>query len=650
LGVAGELQGLGLARRLERVLTALPHAVFDKVEKKVFRVAFLTVLLIAAIQQFVGWAHVTVVVREAVATVQDRLLPWIGADSEDRLGGVAGRRVATLLLGDEIFADRDGFDHRVPPPPDRLTRLLDTALKRLGQRQDRKPHLMVLDFDLAPRVGDSDSERKVLDDWLADHAASLVLVEPAWTVLHPANLERQLAWARRMCSYEENADEKKGRGAVFAQTGVPSRFGFVIDTMSLDGARGSTWDVGRAVADQIGSHAQHRNPICDLLRGQRAADTPGAAPLLMALKLQLAGDLHRTGALTVKPQPADPHFGHGALELRTDAIRSSRACSPRTLDEVASLPCLADAEVVVVGGAWRHGFSDKHDTFVGEVDGATVHAAWIRSWLHPLVHLNKLLDILLDVIIIESLLHPILEFAFAGMRREADWLSARMNGDVVFQGLGRSVAIAVMLAAVALIAAALTSFALILFDGLLRWAFDRALSLDKTIPALLIWSAVTLGGLVRERESAHGSAAEHAGDEAAHARSAWKWLAVLCVLGGVAVIGAWKLAAVDPTAARLAVAAAIAAVPLAYVARRAWDSGLEARPSLCARGLDLAGRWWRLVGSLGASLRGAPALGVLRRAREVVGALLWLAVWVYALALFLQNTLWGFFLAMLGGG
>src|SRR5688572_32061400 len=48
-------------------------------------------------------------------------------------------------------------------------------------------------------------------------------------------------------------------------------------------------------------------------------------------------------------------------------------------DEVAALPCLADADVVVVGGAWRHGFSDRHDTFIGEVDGATVHAADRKS-------------------------------------------------------------------------------------------------------------------------------------------------------------------------------------------------------------------------------------------------------------------------------
>jgi hypothetical protein len=184
---------------------------------------------------------------------------------------------------------------------------------------------------------------------------------------------------------------------------------------------------------------------------------------------------------------------------------------------------------------------------------------------------------------------------------------------------------------------------------MLRWAFDRALSLDKTIPALLVWSAITIGGMARAPQPAHGGAAEHAHDEAAHARSAWIWLALLCVLGGVAVLGAWLLAAVQPTAARMAVAAAIAAVPLAYVVRRAWDSGLKERASLCARGGELFARWWRIVGSLAWSVRGAPALGFARRTREVVGAVLWLAIWIYALALFLQNTLWGFFLAMLGG-
>src|SRR6185503_17339280 len=145
LGVAGETQGPTRTQRLERMLTALPHAVFDKVEKKVFRVAFLTVLLIAAIQQFVGWVYVGVVVREGVATVQDRLLPWVGPDTQDPLRP-GGGRVATLLLGDEIFADREGFDHRVPPPPQRLQELLDAALRRLLAREDQKPRLMVLDF------------------------------------------------------------------------------------------------------------------------------------------------------------------------------------------------------------------------------------------------------------------------------------------------------------------------------------------------------------------------------------------------------------------------------------------------------------------------------------------------------------------------
>jgi len=622
--------------------------VFDKVEKKVFRVAFLTVLLIAAIQQFVGWAYVGVIVRQVVATVQDQVLPWIGTDSADPLRP-DGRRVATLLLGDEIFADREGFNHRVPPPPKPLVDLLDTALKRLQARQDHKPRLMVIDFDLAPRVGDDYGDREPLNAWLAAHAASLVLVEPAWTVLHPENLERQLAWARRICGYEENSVNRKSRGAVFAQTGVPSRFALVIDTLALDGRQGSRWDVGRAVADQIGSHAQHRNPICDKLRGQPVAETPGAPPLPMALQLQLSAELHESGALSVDPQPADPRFGHGTLELRSDAIRSSAACSPKTLGEVASLQCLTDAEVVVVGGAWRHGFSDRHDTFVGEVDGATVHAGWIRSWLNPVVHLNKLLDVLLDVIIIESLLHPILELAFTRMRRETDCLSRRMSGSEVFQGLGRSVVMALVWAGVALLAAALTSFVLILFDGMLRWAFDRALSLDKTIPALLVWSAITIGGLASVPQPAQGGAAKHAHDEAAHARSAWIWLARLSALGGVAVLGAWLLAAVQPTAARMAVAVAIAAVPLAYVVQRGWYSGLEERAGLCARGGALFARWSRIVGSLAWSVHGSPALGFARRAREIAGAALWVVVWFYALALFLQNTLWGFFLAMLGG-
>jgi hypothetical protein len=152
--------------------------------------------------------------------------------------------------------------------------------------------------------------------------------------------------------------------------------------------------------------------------------------------------------------------------------------------------------VVLIGGSWDHGFGDRQDTFLGEVDGAVVHAAWVLSWLKPL-KTNKLIDMLLNALIIESLLHPVMRFTVAGLRRKSDeytgFVSDRDSGEARV-GLGRHVVGMLGYLGAALIVFSGIALSMILADGLLRWALDWSLALDTTILALLLWSIAQYHG------------------------------------------------------------------------------------------------------------------------------------------------------------
>jgi hypothetical protein len=293
---------VAVSLRLRRMAAALPHLVFQRLESKVFRVAFLTVLLIAAVQQFVGWQFLGVMVREVVASVQNEALPWIGPDAEPRLLKASDRKVVTLLIGDPLFADRDGFAHKVPLPPERLVKLLDQALQTIQSNPRALHPLLVIDFDLAPRVVDDEgADRKLrepLDKWLLANAGSLVLLEPAWAAWHSPTLTRQLEWARQLCGYAETSTTRT-RGVVFARATLDTAFGFVRDRLPRDGSGGPPWDIGRAVADQMGEKAQRRNPICDQLKGSLPANRAQDPPLLMSLQLGLQRELRLHGEFAV---------------------------------------------------------------------------------------------------------------------------------------------------------------------------------------------------------------------------------------------------------------------------------------------------------------------------------------------------------------
>ena len=91
---------------LRRVGNALLHFTLQRLESKVFRFALLTVLLVSAVHEFVGWKYVGVVLREAVVRVQEQALPWGGAADAERSLVAPVHKVATLLIGDDLFADR----------------------------------------------------------------------------------------------------------------------------------------------------------------------------------------------------------------------------------------------------------------------------------------------------------------------------------------------------------------------------------------------------------------------------------------------------------------------------------------------------------------------------------------------------------------
>lgn len=643
----------------ERACDPVQHFLLERLESKVFRGALLTVLLISAVQQFVGWKYLSVVAREVVAHVQDQILPWAGANGFDHAVLPPKMRVAALLIGDELFADKEGFGHRVPLPPDNVRQLLQAVTEAVPEHAR-----VVVDFDLAPRVGEAPEQRQALDDWLERNAERLLLVEPSWASRHAETLGRQLDWAWRMCRvgpYRPSTALQGGiAGAVFVQSTLSSSFGFVSDSLPLSGKRGPAWDIGRAVADQVAMDGRKRNPICGRLKGDPHTPGAGDAPVAthpLALQLVLGNELQRFGALRIEPQPVDLKGEGPDARLRSEYIHDHRDCRPTTIADVSRLPCLRKADVVVIGGSWSYGFSDRQDTFVGEADGAVVHAAWIQSWLKPARHLNKLLELLLDVVVIESLLHPILAFAFIGMRRRSDGYRAHVISGNAHAGLGLQVSAMLGFLALAVAAFVGTVFAMIVFDGLLRWAFDRSLSLDTTILALLTWSVVDLNGVSTNSRNESFPVANAL------------CLVGLCILSVATVFGAWCVSQVQPWAVSTLVGAVLVGVPGGFIAyaivqrmRRSKEVRGASMKPLSERRKILGERLLALWGSALLSMRGdstpgpatPPRIGsraeyLLIRFADCFGALLWICIWVYGLWVLASSALWSLMLQMLGG-
>lgn len=613
---------------------------------KIFRAAFVTVLVVGAIQQFVGWKYVGVVVREAVVRVQDEILPWEEPTGINRLIVKPQKNVATLLIGDEFFADADGFAHRVPLPPSAVLRLLQAIAETVPAHAR-----VAIDFDLAPRVGEEIGPRRDLDNWLEAHAERLLLVEPGWAARHAQTFGRQIEWMSRMCGVgSARSLTTSPRSAVFVQSTLMSRFGVVVDSLPLSGERGPAWDFGRAVFDHVSNGGQKRNPLCARLRPPEFAKTAGGSQDVMsqaiALQLTIAKEIQLHGTLLIEPQSVSKR-GHAAeVSLRSEYIQEFPGCSPKDFDEVAHLPCLRQADVVLVGGSWSFGQGDRHETFRGEVDGVLVHAAWIQSWLQPTRPLNEFIVLILEVLIIESLLHPLLEFAFRRMRSESD--EARVGDDKPRPDLGRHVTYTLLYMAFAVLAVAGTTFALISVDGLLRWTFGVSLALDTTILALLTWSVLAFGSdLISKREEVHG---------------AWHsalWLASICLIAYATVLGAWWLSSVRPAWVPYTVCIFPAVALFAFVVTR-WRSRamvLGADPNADGSLLTKAWQDFRnhrvalhdsLLSSLDAP-RVAKSDKLSDRLADFVGALLWIGIWGYGLVVLVRSTLWSLFLELLGG-
>jgi hypothetical protein len=637
----------------------------ERLESKVFRIAFVTVLLVAAVQQFAGWKYTGLVMREITAVVQAGL-PWSKDEGPLNTFNAQRRSVVSLVIGDELFADE--FEHRVPLHPDPLLRLLKATRSALPAEA-----WMVIDFDISPRVEDATDEksaaaRRELETWLAQHAARLVLLEPAWAVRHQETFARQLAWARDRCGLDEQGLATTHPAAVLAQPTIATRFGFVQDTADPKGVRAPAWDLGRAVFDHADKLGHRRTPICERLRTPVPAGTaPDQVPNYVKLKtLSLAAELKPRGELVVEPQPVAALASHRDVVLRHDVIRMSDV-EPKTLADISSAPSLKAARVVVIGGTWTFGFTDMHDTFVDKQDGVRVHAAWIRSWLQPLAHLDKVADILLDVVVIEALLHPILEFAFVGIRRRAAEHEKGLAASQRRTGPGRHVVWALMLIGIAVLAVVGTALTLIVIDGVLRWCLNRMLTIDTTLLALLIWC------LVVPYRIASGAVKHSYEHLKARAWASAAWLGVTFASSCAVVAWVSVLPPERAPFARTLAWALVLLLPLAYVAFSAWRSmcapaqrhGQEAAPQPVwtprARWRRLKRRvfrsWSSNLRALGytlatlARLHRGPWKGpnsIAARWADGVGALLWCGVWVWAIYLLFRATLWGMLIAHFG--
>ena len=641
----------------------LQAALLRMLERRLLALAFLTVLLVSVVQQTAMWKFFGVTLREAAAVVQMAVLPWVPQTSEAGAANVKTPHVVTLLIGDELFVDPHGFNHRVPLEAEPLRAFLALALQTAP-----KDALVFIDFDLAPRRDDDlyeareRAQQKELERYLGELGSRLFLVEPNWAVAHPPTFAKQVAWVRKLCHPPAAAPGQPSAGAIFVQSNIQSQFGLVKDRLALKDQAAGLWDAGRGVNHYMAKQTPPLNPICDRLAefdDQAPAGSDGQLRWqLLQAELRVAGQM----SLRNLPPPCqDPqglfnrvmHSCPNELALRSEWLLARQQPVMR-FNELPQLAALKQARVVVVGGGWSHGQTDRHETYAGTVDGAVVHAGWIKTWALQVQHLPKWLEVFLNVVIIELLLHPALESAFQLIRRNqfdaAHLRSASQR--TVGTGIHTWRIVLAMLWVVG--AVVVVALLLAMTDGLLRLTWDKALNLDGEWLTLLLWIPV-----VAHRVSTHPAESEPF--EYRHGLVlllllAFTWAAVQladCLMfrrGDVILqrLGWIYLFCLLATASFLT----------GWANRH---SHLDTRcvPARWRRfGKALIGHVWRPTKALGWALY-ATFIGLPRGPRRwhtlpqrwaaTLGDLAWLAVWAFALYGLFVKHLWVSLLATLGG-
>lgn len=642
--------------RLKRPWPKVQAAVLRTLEGKLLALAFLTVLLVAGVQQTAMWKFFGVTLREAAAVVQMTMLPWVPTTGEPSAGINRVPQVLTLLIGDELFVDPSGFNHRVPLEPESLRAFLSLAVQTAP-----KEALVFIDFDLAPRRNDDLYEaaqrnhQDQLEQYLGELGSRLFLVEPDWAVAHPPTFARQVAWARRLC---------QPPGAIFVQSTIQAQFGLVKDRLALKGHTAGLWDAGRAVTHHLRKQVPALNPICTRL-SEADPQAPSGSDAQLRWQL-LEAELRLGGQMTLRnlpppcPEPQGlynrvMHSCHNELALRSEWLLARQQPVMR-FNEVPQLAALKAAEVVVVGGGWNHGQTDRHETYTGTVDGAVVHAAWIKSWAQPVQHLHKVLEVVFNVLVIELLLHPALESAFKLVRRNQLNANGARSASLRRVGTGIRTWRIVLGMLWVIGAVAVVALLLAMADGLLRLAWDKTLNLDGEWLTLLVWIPVV----------AHRVSTLPADKERFEERHGWALLLLLANTWAAVQLANWLMVWRGD-----ALLPGFAWAYLCWLLATAWVAGSWARErqhphlnthNLPARwrqfGAAFVGQFWRPIKGLGWALRasfcGLPrgqwrwhALG--RRWAAALGDMAWLAVWGLALyGLFIKH-LWVSLLATLGG-
>ncbi len=639
--------------------------VLRKLEGKHLALAFLTVLLVATVQQTAMWKFFGVTLREAAAVIQVAVLPWVPQASEPNAANIKVPNVVTLLIGDELFVDPSGFNHRVPPDAEPLRAFLSLALQNAPEDA-----LVFVDFDLAPRRNDDlyeaeeRVEQKLLEQVLVELGSRLFLVEPNWAVAHPPTFARQVAWVRKLCHPPAAASGRPAAGAIFVQSTIHSQFGLVKDRLALKDHTAGLWDAGRAVKHYLDKQSPALNPIC-----ARLAEADGQAPAGSDAQLRwqlLEAELRLGGQVTLRnlPPPCQEHEGWfnrvwqscpGELALRSEWMLA-RLQPVMRFNELPQLAALKAAEVVVVGGGWTHGQTDRHETYAGTVDGAVVHAAWIKSWALPVLHLHFVLEVIFNVLVIEFLLHPALESAFKVMRRNQ--VDAAMVRRASKRTVGSGIHTWRIVLALLWVVGTVVVVALLLTmaDGLLRLAWDRTLNLDGEWMTLLVWIPVV----------AHRVSTQPVESEPFEGRHVLVLLVLLVITYVAVLLANWLMVwPVEVILHRFAWAYLICLLATAWFfgrytherqhSKRGTRHLTGRRRLFCAA---LLGHFQRPKEAIGEALR-ATFLSLPRGQRRwdvvaplwaaALGDLAWLAVWAFALyGLFIKH-LWVSLLATLGG-
>ncbi len=652
--------GDGRLTRWQRLQASVLH----ELERKLLALAFLTVLLVAVVQQTAMWKFFGVTLREAAAVVQMAVLPWVRTAGEPAARNARVPQVVTLLIGDELFVDPSGFNHRVPLEAEPLRAYLSLALQTAD-----KEALVFIDFDLAPRRDDDLYEAKerkhqsVHQDRLAQDlgelGSRLFLVEPDWAVAHPPTFAKQVAWVRKLCHPVAAAPGQPAAGAIFVQSTIQSQFGLVKDRLALKDQTAGLWDAGRAVTHHLAKQAPPLNPICARL-DETDAQAPAGSDAHLRWQL-LQAELRLAGQMTLRnlPPPCQEPQGFvnrvmnscpNELALRSEWLLA-RLQPVMRFNELSQLAALKQARVVVVGGGWSHGQTDRHETYAGTVDGAVVHAGWIKSWAQPVQHLPKLLEVIFNVLVIELLLHPALESAFKLMRRNQ--VDAKQARGASLRTVGTGIHSWYIVLGLLWVVGTVVVVALLLAmaDGLLRLAWDMTLNLDGEWMTLLVWIVVV----------AHRVSTQRADKEPFEKRHGLALLFLLAITWA-AVHLADRLMAWRHDAYLNAFAWVYMSGLLVCAAAAGWQhSDLDTRrlrQRWCHFWTALFGHIWRPIKGLGLALYATFCALLCGRRRwqklplrwaAALGDLAWLAVWGLALYGLFIKQLWVSLLATLGG-